>query len=142
MRIVDLNFMGVMLKVQEDGKLWVIRNNEWVPIGRGKRTFPYFNAYFKEINKSCAVHRLVAMAFIPNPNNKPCVNHINGNRTDNRPSNLEWVTDKENVVHSWRIRQLGRRSYKKGYVKAYVNGTPYYLESWDVINKANNPIIT
>ena len=51
--------------------------------------------------KGFKVHRLVAIAFIPNPDNKPEVNHIDGNKINNNIDNLEWVTSSENSIHAY-----------------------------------------
>jgi len=53
--------------------------------------------------KAISVHRLVAKNFIDNPKEKPDVNHIDGNKKNNKISNLEWVTKKENSLHSFKI---------------------------------------
>jgi hypothetical protein len=54
------------------------------------------------------IHRLVAIAFIPNPYNFPEVNHIHGIKTDNRATQLEWVTQQQNSDHKWRSALTGK----------------------------------
>lgn len=58
------------------------------------------------------VHRLIALTYIENNDSKPEVNHINGNKFDNRPENLEWVTSSENKLHAYeqglRTREMGK----------------------------------
>ena len=62
--------------------------------------------YKRGVRKDHKVHRLVLFSFKENPLNKPHVNHINSNRSDNRVENLEWCTQSENVKHAFRYGNL------------------------------------
>ena len=80
------------------------------------------------------VHRLVAEAFIPNPNNYPCVNHINGDKTDNRIDNLEWCTLQQNTQHAFDtgLNKKGKNHYKaKKILQFDLKGN--LIKSWDCI---------
>jgi hypothetical protein len=76
-----------------------------------KKAYPIVTLCKNLTYKKIRVHVLVAAAFIPNPENKKEVNHLNGIKTDNRVCNLEWVTPKENMIHCYKI---GLRKGLKG----------------------------
>lgn len=71
-----------------------IKNNHW---------YIHISLYREWKSKSVSIHRTVLYAFLPNPENKLEVNHINWIKTDNKLENLEWCTRKENALHSYRV---------------------------------------
>lgn len=90
-----------------------------------------------------SIHRLVCKAFHPNPENKPCVNHKDGNKLNNNADNLEWVTYSENEKHSYAV--LGKKIWNKGIKydnsesqrarkRSYMNKC---IDTWNLYNGSN-----
>ena len=67
----------------------------------GKNGYKYVTLYANNVGKKLYIHRLMAELYIPNPENKRTVNHIDGNKHNNALSNLEWHTDSENIKHAY-----------------------------------------
>ncbi len=86
--------------VTKDGEVWSFKLNKLlIPQLRGNYLkVTLYND--KGQRKQISVHRIVAEIFCPNPKNKTCVNHINGDKHDNRAANLEWCTHAENSRHA------------------------------------------
>ena len=82
------------------GNLFNIKTNRRLNPTIDKKGYCKVALYNEQGKLSISLHRLVALNYIDNPDNKPQVNHINGIKTDNRVSNLEWVTNQENAIHA------------------------------------------
>ena len=98
---------------------------------RGKRqTYYRVNLFANNRSYKFAVHRLVAMAFLPNPDKKPEVNHIDGNRHNNHVFNLEWVTKSENMQHAAKtnLASAGSMNGMSKYTEAQIQQVLQYSE--------------
>lgn len=90
----------------------------------------YVQLWKKDSPTTCAVHRLVAKAFVNNPDSKPMVNHIDGCKLNNNASNLEWVTCSENHLHAFRTGL--RKTNTEALTGRKIGATSkYHNVSWD-----------
>jgi hypothetical protein len=113
--------------ITEDGKVWSYGNNGGErrkhpkQLRQYEKTGGYLNSGLMTTDgkvRYLRVHRIVALAFIPNSSQKEYVNHIDGNRRNNHVDNLEWVTPKENNLHSL-IKRVYVYNFDGDLVKTY-----------------------
>ena len=100
-KIIDVKGFEGLYKISCNGELYSYKTSNPKRIGL-QRAKSYYTASLRKNGKYyyTYVHRLVAEAFIPNPNNLPCVNHKDGNKQNNCVDNLEWCTYSENAIHA------------------------------------------
>lgn len=91
--------------------------------GKSSNGYLLATLYKEKHKKVYKIHRLVAKAFISNPENKPQVNHIDGCKQNNNVLNLEWVTCKENIEHSFRTGLQGKYKSAKPNANRQRNNT-------------------
>lgn len=147
MRQVDIkNFDDY--QITDDGRVWSKEKNKFLKPYVGKNGYSQICLYKQKKKKLCYIHRLVAEAFIDNLENKPCIDHINTLKNDNRVENLRWCTPKENyhnkiteerhkgIVYSEESKRKMSDSQPKRKVKQYLlDGT--FIAEFESINDAS-----
>ena len=93
-----INFEG-LYKISSDGEIVNIARNKILEPNKSGR-YLYYSLYKNGNPLYKYLHRLIAESFVENVDNKPQVNHIDGNRRNNKINNLEWVTASENITHA------------------------------------------
>lgn len=101
-KFVDVPSLGGRISVSKDGKIYSNISNKLLKTTVSKNGYEEIVIQFKNPRRcrTFLVHRLVAETFIPNPENKPQVNHKDGNKLNNNVNNLEWCTQKYNNMHA------------------------------------------
>lgn len=91
--------------IYSDGRIWSNSSKKFLQPSKNSNDYLQVSLWKNGERKTLLVHRLVALAFIPNPNNLPEVNHKDENKENNDISNLEWVIHKDNINYGTRNKK-------------------------------------
>lgn len=119
-KYVDSPILPDRYLIGSDGTVWSKRRKKYIAQRLDRYGYPRVNLYEGTKLHTATVHRLLALAFIENddPKNKLEVNHIDGNKVNNKLSNLEWVTSSENQIHAFETGlQKGHKGESNGMAK-------------------------
>lgn len=108
------NYEG-LYAVTEEGEVWSYKSQKYLKGSPNSKGYLRVNLYKDNVMKTCYVHRLVAEAFIPNPDNLPEINHISENKSDNRKENLEWCSKEYNLTYGTRIERAAKSKARAVY---------------------------
>ena len=126
------NYKG-LYQITENGDVWSVRRNRFLKPYKNQLGYLRVVLSKNGIVKKYSVHRLVAEAFLPNPNNYPCVNHKDENKLNNNVDNLEWCTIRYNNCYN--DGQIKRARFKRKKVYQYdLNGN--LIKEWISVNDA------
>ena len=106
--------------ISTSGKVFSLKTNKLLKPQKYPNNYLYYPFNTNGIQHNRCLHRLLAEAFIPNPENKPTVNHKNHIRTDNRLENLEWATYLEQCDEMWKEKASESHKTEKG-INASIN---------------------
>lgn len=98
----DIKDYEGIYQITDTGKVYSLRYKRFIYTSIDRYGYEQCLLYKNGKHKTKKVHRLVAESFIPNPENKPQINHKDGIRNNNSLDNLEWATNSENQYHSYR----------------------------------------
>lgn len=100
-------------KISKSGKIVNIRTGKLISISIHKQGYRVVRLWCKGVSRLMKIYRLKAEAFIPNPENKREVNHLDGDRMNEKLKNLEWATPSENMKHAFK-NGLAKGQFGKG----------------------------
>lgn len=107
-------------------------------LGTHKRGYKTIMLHKNNLVKLCLVHRLVAKAFIPNPENLPQVNHKDENKENNCVDNLEWCTNEYNSYYGTRLQRSAEHQPRKQIAQYDINGN--FIRIWNSIAEAERTL--